>query len=80
ETGGNIHPTEIRRSGGRAEQTTVTQQDPTLVQLEEGDTVGNLIQAISGGLAETSPRDIISILQALDKMGALHAELTFVGD
>ncbi|MCA9426834.1 MAG: flagellar basal body P-ring protein FlgI, partial [Candidatus Omnitrophica bacterium] len=27
ETGGNIRPTEIRRSGGRAEQTTVTQQD-----------------------------------------------------
>ncbi len=80
ETGGNIRPTEVRRTTGTPEQATITEQDPTLVKLEEGDTVGNLIQAISGGLAETSPRDLISILHALDKMGALHAELTFVGD
>lgn len=80
EYGGNIQPTRVRQTPGQPAQTTITQQDPTLVQLEEGDTVGNLIQAISGGLAETSPRDLISILQALDKMGALHAELTFVGD
>lgn len=80
ETGGLVQPTTVRRAATRPEQATVTQADPTLIQLEEGDTVGNLIQAISGGLAETSPRDLISILQALDRMGALHAELSFVGD
>jgi flagellar P-ring protein precursor FlgI len=80
EIGGEIRPGRIRTIEGRGQQIEATEEDPSLVQLEEGDTVGNLVQAISGPLAQKSPRDIISILQALDRMGALHAELILVGD
>jgi len=80
ETGGDVQPGRVRTIRGKGSQVEVKESDPSLVQLKEGDTVGNLIQAISGPLAEKSPRDIISILQALDRMGALHAELILVGD
>ncbi len=80
ETGGNIRPgtPEYEYIPGQPSEATVTEGDKTLVQLEEGDTVGNLIRAISGGELETTPRDIITILQALDRMGALHAQMIFV--
>jgi flagellar P-ring protein precursor FlgI len=79
ETGGDIRQgPSYRRVPGEPPQTLVSEGDKTLVQLEEGNTVGNLIRAISGGELETSPRDIIAILQALDRMGALHAQLIFV--
>jgi flagellar P-ring protein precursor FlgI len=80
ETGGFFtpRPGQRRIEGGRAPETSVAEGDKTLVQLEEGDTVGNLIRAISGGEVQASPRDIIAILQALDRMGALHAQLMFV--
>jgi len=65
---------------GKPPETTVTEGDKAMVQLDEGDSVGNLIRAISGGEIDTSPRDIIAILQALDRMGALHAKLLFVED
>ncbi len=80
ETGGRIVPatSTYEYIQGAPPEATVTEGDRTLVQLEEGDTVGNLIRAISGGELETSPRDIIAILQCLDRMGALHAQLIFV--
>ncbi len=80
ETGGKIEP-EVPQYDyieGEPPEAMVSEGDKTLVQLEEGDTVGNLIRAISGGELETSPRDIIAILQGLDRMGALHAQLIFV--
>ena len=80
ETGGEVVPGRLRTIRGRGRQVEAQEVDPSLVKLEEGDTVGNLIQAISGPLGEKTPRDIISILQALDRMGALHAELVCVGD
>ena len=82
ETGGQITPGVPREQTieGRAQQVEAETGDPSVVQLQEGDTVGNLIQAISGPLGNKGPRDIISILSALDRMGALHAELLFVGD
>jgi flagellar P-ring protein FlgI len=80
ETGGNIQPesSNYQYIEGQPPEATVSEGDKTLVQLEEGDTVGNLIRAISGGELETSPRDIIAILQGLDRMGALHAQMIFV--
>jgi len=81
ETGGEIQSGGVQRvEQGTPAEAEIREDDPTVVKLDEGDTVGNLIQAISGDLGGKSPRDIISILQALDRMGALHAELMFVGD
>lgn len=80
ETGGFVEPdtSSYEYVEGQPPEATVSEGDKTLVQLEEGDTVGNLIRAISGGEVNTSPRDIISILQGLDRMGALHAQMVFV--
>lgn len=79
ETGGYVEPKgRFRRVEGRPAETSVAEGDKTMVNLREGDTVGNLIRAISGGEVQASPRDIIAILQALDRMGALHAKLMFV--
>jgi len=80
EIGGDIQPGRTTLAPGKRSQVEALESDASLVKLEEGDTVGNLIQAISGPLGEKSPRDIISILQALDRMGALHAQLILVGD
>ncbi len=81
ETGGYISPeSQMQYVQGKPPETTVTEGDKAMVQLDEGDSVGNLIRAISGGEIDTSPRDIIAILQALDRMGALHAKLLFVED
>jgi flagellar P-ring protein precursor FlgI len=81
ETGGYVRPGYSQELiKGKGSVSTVEEQDPTVVALKEGDSVGNLIQAVSGSLGKRTPRDIIAILQALDRMGALHAKLMFVED
>ncbi|MCG3198958.1 MAG: flagellar basal body P-ring protein FlgI [Candidatus Omnitrophica bacterium] len=81
-TGAMVQPPtqQVQRVGARPGRTQVVEGDKTLVQLKEGDTVGNMIRAISASEVGASPRDIIAILQALDRMGALHAQLIFVED
>jgi flagellar P-ring protein precursor FlgI len=56
-------------------EATVTAEEATAesVRLAEGATIDNLVQALKG--IKVSARDIIAILQAIKRSGALHAEL-----
>lgn len=51
----------------------VHEQNDRMVQLDQGTTVGDLVQALQR--IKLSTRDIISILQSIKTAGALHAEL-----
>lgn len=51
----------------------VTESVHTPVQLEEGATVGDLVQAL--GRIKLSTTEMITVLQAIKQAGALHAEL-----
>ncbi|MDO8330482.1 MAG: flagellar basal body P-ring protein FlgI [Fluviicoccus sp.] len=51
----------------------VTEQVPVPVQLKDGTTVGELVQAMYR--IHLSTRDVITVLQAINQAGALHAEL-----
>lgn len=51
----------------------VEDQAGTPVQLQEGATVADLVQAL--GRLNLSTRDVINVLQAIKRAGALHAEL-----
>ena len=52
---------------------TVEEGLPEPVQLEEGATVGDLVQALNK--VKLSTREVITVLQAIKQAGALHAEL-----
>ncbi len=52
---------------------TVTEDKATPVQLREGATVADLVQALFR--LNLSTRDVITVLQAIKRSGALHAEL-----
>lgn len=51
----------------------VTEDEHTPVQLAEGATVGDLVQALNR--VKLSTREMITVLQAIKQAGALHAEL-----
>lgn len=51
----------------------VTEQNTHNVQLQQGTTVADLINALAQ--VHTSTRDIIAILESVQRAGALHAEL-----
>lgn len=52
---------------------TVTEEQHGPVQLAEGATVGDLVQALNQ--VKLSTREVITVLQAIKQAGALHAEL-----
>jgi flagellar P-ring protein FlgI len=56
-------------------EASITAEEATAesVQLEQGTTIADLVQALKG--IKVSSRDIIAILQAIKRSGALHAEL-----
>lgn len=52
---------------------TVSEQEHAPVELSEGATVGDLVQALNR--VKLSTREMITVLQAIKQSGALHAEL-----
>lgn len=52
---------------------TVTEEEHAPVQLAEGATVGDLVQALNR--IKLSTREMITVLQAIKQAGALHADL-----
>ncbi|HRD70997.1 MAG TPA: flagellar basal body P-ring protein FlgI [Legionella sp.] len=77
----NVSQPALIQKMGRQVKTTITPasninvKEPSAnnVQLNQGATVADLITALSQ--VQTSTRDIISILESLQRAGALHAEL-----
>ena len=55
---------------------TVSEDKNRLVLLPEGRTIGELIRALNA--IGVTPRDLITILQAMKAAGALHAELEII--
>ncbi|MBF0625054.1 MAG: flagellar basal body P-ring protein FlgI [Magnetococcales bacterium] len=51
----------------------VKEQDARLIEMQEGVTLGDLVKGLNG--VGVTPRDLISILQAIKAAGALQAEL-----
>lgn len=54
----------------------VTEETQRLMVLKEGATIGDVVRALN--LLGVTPRDLISILQAVKAAGALQAELTII--
>lgn len=73
-------PTLVSRTGAGVATTvvpdtklSVRESDVTPVQLQDGATVGDLVRALYR--VHLSTRDVITVLQAIKRAGALHAEL-----
>jgi flagellar P-ring protein precursor FlgI len=54
-------------------ETTVREEKAPLVLLKSGASIGDLVQGLNA--IGATPRDLIAILQAIKRAGALHAEL-----
>jgi flagellar P-ring protein precursor FlgI len=57
-------------------ETTVTEEPASLIVLNSGTTIGELVRGLNA--IGVSPRDLISILQAIKAAGALQAELEII--
>ncbi|KGP63293.1 flagellar P-ring protein FlgI [Legionella norrlandica] len=77
----NVSQPTLVQNIGRQVRTTVTpstninvkESNANTVKLKKGATIGDLIAALN--TIQTSTRDIIAILESLQRAGALHAEL-----
>jgi flagellar P-ring protein precursor FlgI len=58
------------------EEVTTTEQPNSVITLEEGVSVGEIVQALN--TLGVSARDMIAIFQAMRAAGALHAELVIL--
>lgn len=58
------------------QETTVTEEDSKIVLMKGGTTIGDLIRGLNA--IGVTPRDLISVLQAIKAAGALHADLEMI--
>jgi len=66
-------PNNNNQQGQQQQQITVTEENAKLMVVPEGVAISDLVKALNS--IGVTPRDLISILQAIKSAGALHGEL-----
>lgn len=73
---GEVAPNAAAGAGPAAATLTVEESKENTLTLPEGTNVRDLVRSLNS--IGATPRDIIAVLQAIDRAGALHADLEFI--